>query len=134
MADCCQAAQLNVYRRSAFRPDNRIGYQQFLSTLSWSSTPENVPQQARVSFRPKVTQGFYSHLHPSIMYDDGSALGIRHEISSRSQPRYRPSTVFNRNISTWKPDSPYSSQRFSAISPLRGLSGGPLTSPPPIMG
>ena len=75
-ADCCQPAQMNAYRRSTYKPDKKSEYQQYLWQLSWTYTPESVPQHAMQRSKPRVSAGGYSHMHPSTLYDDGSALGI----------------------------------------------------------
>eukprot|EP00326_Haptolina_ericina_P021097 CAMPEP_0181181878 /NCGR_PEP_ID=MMETSP1096-20121128/7574_1 /TAXON_ID=156174 ORGANISM="Chrysochromulina ericina, Strain CCMP281" /NCGR_SAMPLE_ID=MMETSP1096 /ASSEMBLY_ACC=CAM_ASM_000453 /LENGTH=121 /DNA_ID=CAMNT_0023270415 /DNA_START=84 /DNA_END=449 /DNA_ORIENTATION=+ len=77
-ADCCQPAQMNAYRKSAYKPNKKSEYQQYLWQLSWSYTPESVPQHSMNRCKPRVVQGLYSHLHPSTLYDDGSALGIKY--------------------------------------------------------
>ena len=67
---------MNAYRISPYKPDKKAPYQQYLWQLSWSATPESVPQHAMKRCRNQVAMGGYSHMHPSTLYDDGSALGI----------------------------------------------------------
>ena len=89
-SDRVQAAQRNVYRRTPFKVDGVAEYQRYLWQLSWCDTPENVPQHAQSKCRGLVEEGFYSHLHPSTLWDDGTSMGLSYDQSWAMQKSRPP--------------------------------------------
>eukprot|EP00966_Prymnesium_polylepis_P036759 853115-Prymnesium_polylepis.1 len=104
---------MNAYRISPYKPDKKSEYQQYLWQLSWSFTPESVPQHAMKRCRAQVAAGGYSHMHPSTLYDDGSALGISY-YGNYSMRKARPPAGFRTMY--YSPPSTAASMRSHASS------------------
>lgn len=135
-SDRVQPAQLNAYRRSAFRPDNYKEYQPFLRDLSWCATPANVPAHAQASQASRAAKEYtYQHptwrnnLNTSISYTShGNPFTNRHTIlypslDSRSSTRARGTfptlSVSERLQSTYRgPGSMSTTRLISSASSL----------------
>jgi len=136
--DRCQPAQLNAYRRSAFKPDNFKEYQPFLRDLSWCATPANVPAHAQESQaalaakkynylspqwsnRPSTTVSYANHGNPfknrhTVLYP------VNNRVATQARGIFPQLTVSERMSSTYRGPGAMSTTRMISSASSFSLS------------